>query len=241
MEIRDENIYEKLQELFENSRTNVNILQDQISIELQTEYFECARDHVKFSKGEVLKKKNDIFKKDIDTETKKRLFVQLASINHVDAYRTIEKYVESQEKELSDWAKLALQESRLLIESKLLDQNQILITTGLGGKDFKLRYFIVLIAKSGCKYEEYQKNVIEKETSYIFTKNNAEIESIEFDENLAAILALIPLEIPIQKTIEKIIQESNFYGDFIGNDFIVTNVKKMSFDEIRSTLSQKKE
>ncbi len=39
---------------------------------------------------------------------------------------------------------LAFQENKMLLESSLLDENQILISTGLGGKGMKLRYFTVM-------------------------------------------------------------------------------------------------
>jgi hypothetical protein len=46
--------------------------------------------------------------------------VQLANIDRIEAYRTLEKYVQVSTDQLRDWATLAWQECRLLLESKLL-------------------------------------------------------------------------------------------------------------------------
>ena len=58
----------------------------------------------------------------------------MAAIDDVGAYRSIEKYSKNADDELKHWSLLALQESRMLLQSKLLDQSQIFISTGLGGE-----------------------------------------------------------------------------------------------------------
>jgi hypothetical protein len=56
---------------------------------------------------------------------------------------------------LKDWAALSLQESRMTLESSLLDENQVIISTGLGGKAKKLRYFAVIAAKRRENFSEF--------------------------------------------------------------------------------------
>jgi len=91
------------------------------------------------------------------------MLVKLASINSVEAFRTIERYLKEPNHSLRDWAKLAFQESKLLLESKLLDENQVLISTGLGGKGMKLRYFTVILSDTGENLTKIQKKIINSE------------------------------------------------------------------------------
>ena len=65
----------------------------------------------------------------------------------MECYRAIESFLEIAEEILHDWAVLALNESRMLLESKFLDESQVFISTGLGGKEEKFRYFVVLMTR----------------------------------------------------------------------------------------------
>ncbi len=73
--------------------------------------------------------------------------VQLAAHDDVEAFRIIERFHKSSEGVLHDWAVLSLQESRMILQSSLLGEQQVFISTGLGGKGQKIRYFIVLMKK----------------------------------------------------------------------------------------------
>ena len=42
-------------------------------------------------------------------------------------------------------------------------------------------------------------------------------------------------------TLDEAINECNLYGDFLNDDFVVTNVKKLSFQEIKEFLEHKSE
>ena len=76
----------------------------------------------------------------------KKILCDLAFIDDVKAYRRIEKFIESASGTLKQWATLSLQESRMLLQSSLLDEQQVFISTGLGGKGKKLRYFVVFLS-----------------------------------------------------------------------------------------------
>jgi hypothetical protein len=174
-----------------------------------------------------------LFEETIDLNTKKKLLSQIAAINDVKAYRTIESFVKIANPDLRHWSLLALQESRMLLQSKLLEQSQVLVSTGLGGKDGKLRYFFVLFNRNNEPYSETQQKVIRNEFDYVFKKNAADIEETNFYENIATILGLVPLTIPIQDIFIKAITEINQFGNFVRENCIITNVRIMSVDEIR--------
>ena len=128
-----DNLYDKIQDILGNLHGNFNILEEQIDIEIQLEYFETSKNIKKlFDKKEALNNMESLFADTLSIEEKKSLLIKLASIDKVEAFRIIERYILSPDPLLKDWATLALQESRMLLESIFLDQNQIFISTGLG-------------------------------------------------------------------------------------------------------------
>ncbi len=172
-------------------------------------------------------------------EEKKSLIVRLASIDKVEAYRVLERYKQNPDPELKDWASLAVHESRMLLESSLLDENQVFISTGLGGKGQKLRYFIVFLAVGDAVLTTLEKKVITNEMNFIFGKYNAEIEEIKFSDTLSTVKAIIPIQVELQDMFVQAIENCNLFGNFLQENFIVTNVKELSFEEINDVLRNK--
>ncbi len=236
--MEQENIFDKIKETFGNLAENVNILQEEIDIELQMEYFESSQ---KYKNNEDINIEENIFiinKIDSPHEDKKNALTKLASLENVEAYRAIESYNKKPDKELRQWAVLSLQQSRMIIESELLGENQVFISTGLGGKGNKLRYFAVLIHKNKVSYSDIQNKIIKSEFEFTLEKYEAEIENIEIDNFYAKLLVVLPLNAQIKEIFQQAIKECNQFGDFISESFIITNVKKLSSKEISEFIEE---
>ncbi len=235
--MQGENIYNKIQEIFGKSPGTLSILEEKVDIDLQMEYFEYSKTVKKnLSEEMVLKEMPDLFKPDYTLEQKKDLFARLASIENVKAYRFIERYLNEGHEENRNWAILALQESRMLLESKLLDENQVFISTGLGGKGTKLRYFVVLIHKQQEEYSDLQQKIVRNEFEISLKNCNAEIEKIDYQGTFATLLVIIPLKVSLKEIFRDAIRECNQYGDFLKSNFIVTNVRELVLKEIEDFL-----
>jgi uncharacterized protein YbgA (DUF1722 family) len=236
-----DNIYNTIQKLLGNIQGNIAIMEQQIDADVQIEYFDYMNKlNADFNHDEVLKHKDHLFRHDLAIEDKKYLMVQLANIDNVDAYRTLEKYLLGPDTDLKDWAILALQENKLLLESRLLGENHVMILTGLGGKGLKLRYFTVLITSNGKAYSAFEKEILTKEVKFLIKKSNGDLEHIHFDEELCTLLSVIPLQVPVQKLFSELIHECNQYGNFLNSDFMITNVRIISNDQIRRLVKQTK-
>ena len=234
-----DNIFDKIQELLGYESNNLNILEEQIDTELQTEYFDFAKEcRTKDTPDDVLKNRHLLFDDTVSIENKKTILVQLASINKIEAYRTIEKFFKSHNNVLHKWAILAFNESKLLLESKLLDVNQVLISTGLGGKGLKLRYFVVFYTKDFKDINELQEKIIRNEVEHILNRNNAELEEIRFNEFFTYFITIIPLRVNIQNVFENIIDTINQYGNFLDRNFIITNMKKLTKEEVKVFITE---
>jgi hypothetical protein len=234
---QNRNIFDLLTEYLDIGENGINILEEQIDSGTQLEYFEYSRNcENKSTDEDVFLNKDLIFSNDISIDHKKSILVQLASINNVEAYRTIEKYLHEYSNILYEWAYLALQESRLLIESKLLEENKVLITTGLGSKGLKIRYFIVFFTIDGSSINSLQEKIIRSELEHTLKRKGAEIEDIIFEDCFAFVLAIIPIQESVQSLFNNIIWECNQFGGFLFNEYIITNLKILSLEEIKELL-----
>jgi len=235
--MEEDNIYKRIQEAISSLPKNFSILEEQVDVELQLEYFNYGRDLKSgFDEELILKHQTDLFNKDIPIEEKKNLLVLLASQEKVDVFRTIERYAKDPDPELREWSILALQESRMVIQSSLMDEQQVYISTGLGGKGQMLRYFVVFIGNAE-EYSSVQQKLIRTELDFAIKNNNGFLEEISFKENLAISVLLLPVKSDIQGVFSSIIYECNQYGDFVRQDIIITNVKRMSVEEIKDFMN----
>jgi hypothetical protein len=236
-----DNIFSTIQKLLGNIQGNIAIMEQQIDADTQIEFFDYVNKlSTDFNPDEVLKHRDHLFRHDLTVEDKKSLMVQLANIDNVNAYRTLEKYLLVPNNDLRDWAILALQENKLLLESKLLGENHVMILTGLGGKGLKLRYFTVLITANGKAYSEFEKEILTKEVKFSIKKSKGDLENILFDEELCTILSVIPLYVPVHNLFNELIHECNHYGNFLNTDFMITNVRILANDQIRKLVKQTK-
>ncbi|MFC2116001.1 hypothetical protein ACFLTU_05970 [Bacteroidota bacterium] len=237
-----ENIYDKIQEIFGESPGSYSILEEKIDIDLQMEYFEFSRS-VKEELDEevVLREMKELYNPEWSAEQKKKLLACLASIEKVETYRFIENYLNQGHEEVRNWAILALQESRMLLESKLLEENQVFISTGLGGKGSKLRYFVVLIRKDKAEFTDLQKKIIRNEFEIILNEHDSEIEKIDYLKHFATLVVIVPLKVSLKDTFRDVIRECNLYGNFLRTNFIVTNVRELNLDEIEDFLAKQEQ
>ncbi len=233
----DENIFNQIKSIIGNNSPTFNILEEQIDIDLQLEYFEYSKNYIDSDENYSIDElKQILFEETAFEEEKKTALVKLAIINDVAAYRTIERFVQTQTDNLKNWALLAFQESRMLIESTLLDEKQVFISTGLGGKGSKLRYFVVLTAVNNTPLNDIQKKIIKSEFDFALKKNDSELEEIVFDDYLATLMVIVPLNKSIRDIFKEAAKECNLFGNFLNNNFIVTNVKALSTQEIKDFL-----
>ncbi len=237
-----ENLYEKIRELLGETPGKLQVLEQQIDMDLQMEYYDCSK-MIREEKDEAwaLEHVQYLEEPGYSLDVKKEILSRLASIPRVECYRAIESFLGSASEPLRTWAILSLNESRMILESMILDENQVFISTGLGGKDEKLRYFVVLMTRSRVDFSETQQMVIRNEFEDVLQRSDAEIEDLKFSGSLATLLMLLPMKRSLKSVFSEAIDECNRYGDFLNDDFIVTNVRELSFAEIEAFLEQRNE
>lgn len=240
--MKSDETYKKLSQLVGKSGGKFSILEEQVDVNLQMIFFEFVNDLQKTKRDDevILSESGKLMNTEMPDDEKKVLLAELSICESVQAYRVLENYLKNASQELKSWALLSFQYCRIGLESKLMDEHQVFISTGLGGKDSKLRYFIAGKHNAGLFFTDSQRKIIQTESECGFKKNNSVIEKIEFFNQYYILISLIPIEVDINKLIDDIIAESNQFGNFLSTRFLITNVKLLSIEEVEKYFSEKK-
>jgi hypothetical protein len=216
------------------------LMDEAIDLSIQEEYFSFSEtiDFNNVNYEEVLTESNRLFYQHTPIESKKRVLILLAHLGTPESCRILEKYLKISEGNLRDWALLSLRECRTFLESVLLQEETGVISTGLGGKDNKLRYYFIVSSKDGLPFSESQRNTLKRGFETISHKYKSEIEEINFEATYAMIGILIPMDVAVGEVIEEGISECNKMSEFLFPDYYVTNVKKPTPEEISKYLKE---
>lgn len=238
--MKERDLKKLLQNKLKKSFSNVKIFEEGIDIETQLEFEKLTKIFIENNKEktEVHISENDLFNEGTSEEKKKDLLIELSFSDDVKAYRLIEKFSNECEADLKKWSALALQKSRAHIEHSLSNEDKVYISSGLGGRGDKLRYFFVLSANDDLNFNELHKNIIKKEIEFAISKHQGIIEDILFYDYYVTIVCLIPLHHSLDKIFKNILDECNELGDFLSDRVIATNTEKFNEDTIVKILNE---
>ena len=228
-------LFDKIQKIYQKNPNRLNIIEEQIDLDIQMNYFKRSGMLKKqvVTLDEVLAKVPVLYDPDARLEEKRDILILLASFEDIETFRFLEKYKNEAVGEIKLWASMAYRESKLLLESSLLeDDERILISTGLGGKGTKLRYFICLVHKNEEFFTETQERIIRNELASSMERHDAELESFTVENHLLKMFLLVPINEQVKDIVNDIIDACEELGDFLDNHIIITNVRAFSNDEI---------
>lgn len=236
-------ILNQLKGLSGEMKSNMHMLDEIVPVEEQMKYFQYSK-YVNSQEKDKQPDRNfmiaKLFTPDISIEDKRYYLSVLAGMTDVASYRAIEAYHNSPlEKELTSWSALALTESRISLDGELSGEKQFFVSTGLGGRGGKLRYFSVIASKDRSDFTDFQKEVIKKELNFAYEAHDIDIENIDFKSNYVKIFLLCGLKFDPRACTENAIKECNEIGNFIDNRFLLTNVKLINDNEIQELLNTK--
>lgn len=243
IEKQDGQKWQNVNQLLSQAGSHLNILEEEIDIDVQHQYMDLLEHLIHGGNFKVLREDaivhaQDLFDEAVDDEKKKTLLVLLSMVDDISIYRSIESF-QKQDTPVKPWATIALQQSRMLIQSNLLDEATVFVSTGLGGHGSLLRYFCVYVANEGVTLQPFQWDIVKKEMELVVTQNQGEIEQFEHFEKYITFIFLLPIEADLKEIFNSIIDECNTYGNFLSENVIITNVKKLSLEEIDDFLASK--
>ncbi len=239
---KEGDIFRRFHETFSKMDGHFHILEQRVPVELQMEYFKYSedlrKDKVDLDEDDYMIFEESLFDPEITTDYKKYILSSLATSPQVRAYRMLEEYVKHPAEDVENWAYLALMESRISLESELSDEKQIYISTGLGGKGQKLRFYTLILSKDNDFFEEYQRQIIEREFHYYLEHADCEVERLTIGEQYIELVFLIPVKTDIKLLLDTVIEECNQYGDFLAGTFTITNVKELTGEEVMEIIDE---
>ncbi len=237
-------VLDKFRNSLSQMEGHFHILEERVPIDIQMKYFkysEALRFRIDkpnvevMSREEILDSLNDELLSESD---KRQLLSSLAISNDIRHLRILEEYAKDPMPALRNWTLLACMESKIAIESVLSEVKQIYISTGLGGRGEKIRYFVLILSRHKLPFEAYQRDVILKEFPYLLEHSECEIERLNIGDCHLELVLLMPLRIDVKKVIDMIVDECNDYGNFLSAGYTITNMKEFSEEEIDAIINK---
>jgi len=202
----------EIKKILDSIPDEFRVIENQINQKTIEEFYELSDQIIE----DTLNNKVDFTKK-----TDKEKLVVLAEIGDIKSYRKIEEIIkENRNIDLVEFAHVALKFARLNLENQLSDEPIGFISSGLGGKGNKLRYYFVI--KSSNRVNKSREQKIREELNLICTNSDSELESIENFGNYVLIKILVSIEYAIGNIIEQLIQKCQFAD----KEYFCTNVER---------------
>lgn len=235
---RFDEILDRLKDSSGGLKHNLHLLEEIVPIEEQMKYFEYSqriREEKDYVNRDLLVA--HLFSPDMHIEEKRYSLSMLAGLIDIGAYRAIETYHSSPlEPELANWSALALLESRILIDTDLSGEKQLLVSTGLGGVNGMLRFFAIVASKDRSDFSDFQQSVIDREFKFTFEQNEIIVEKFDIKHNYLKILLLSKLNNDLKQVFSNAVSECNQFGDFLDEKFMLTNVRQFDDHQIDGLL-----
>lgn len=234
-----EETYYNLNDVINNIPDNYKILEEIIDVDVQKEFFDSSQRLIFDKDSDRIEHLVDIVNNNNNDISAQKIALQkLAMIDNVEAFRAIEAYNQNPRPELKSWSVLSLQQSRMVIQSSLLDEQQVFISTGLGGKDNKLRYFVIFPYKTVDFITPIQQRTLKSELDFFVAQYEGTVEEFSVFDRYATTTILLPLRSSIPEMVSEILNECNHIGDFLADNVMITNMKKFDHEEIVTILKE---
>lgn len=234
--------FEELKRLIRENPDQITILEEEIDVKLQMEYYRAAHRAKSQAEQHTTEALSDeLFDEEVTLKRKKKVLTLLASINEVPALRAIERFKDKPDSGLEHWSVMAFQESKMLISSQLIGGVPVFISTGLGGKDRSLRYSVALGGITDEYFTDFQIKIIRSEVEYVLKKSNSVLEEFGVLNNMAVLTVLIPIELDVRAILRECIGSANQFGSFLNETFVITNMRKINFDTVEADFKKSDE
>lgn len=235
--------HEDIREFLNALPDTFDIMEEGIDVQTQKNYIDHSHsfDRGELTETETVNLGNILFDIKTEIEAKKKALALLAHLGTITAFRQIEKYSKHPDKELKQWAALALQECKMFLENTLTNQSAGFISSGLGGLNDKLRYFFLVLSSSDRPFTTIQKKIIKEELILVAKDLNCVVEAVDQADTFVGLTVLVPMDVAVGTLIETGIKKCNELGDFVFEHYYVTNQEIPDKSEIKDIIKKVKE
>lgn len=238
---------DELKSILSDPNYSVHILEQEIPLEVQKEYFVFSEKMKKDRSFEDVEEEDFDFMKKLvaDPEEdlyKRKFYLCVLSMQHkVPLFRFLQSLVGDERMEaVKDWLSMVVLDCQMAIEKELSGKQQVLVSCAMGGKDKKIRFYALMMAREDKPFEEYQKKVIENEVLDGLKAMNVDVEMFRIREQVVEIQMLVPFDMIDVGRFERLVEECNVYGNFLDKNVIITNMGVFTEEMIQNKLSKRK-
>ncbi len=218
--------------------SNFSVWEQGTDVNLQLEYVDYIIKNEKKLKIDNIELAIDKLEDELtDTAAQKEIITGLSLKTDISAYRALEKFIEDKNHKLHEWAKIAYQYSRVMIEADLSDEPRIMIASGMGGRGNMLRYQAILSLKDDLKFTAFKQDVVRKELDFAAINTDAKIESCDFYDNFADIRFLLSFKKDVRDFMASVADNSNELGVGIASRIIISNTRAYDESDIRRLIN----
>ncbi len=216
---------EQIQDFLESIPNDFDVLEKAVPRSVQKEYIDLSKKFIRWDKPKtILGRSQNLFDQQTDIQVKKKILIELAHLGTVESYMAIERFLRQAEKKLEAWAVLALRECRMLLESDLLEEKKGFISTGLGGKDNRIRYCFVIGSNDGMSFRKRHRDIIHDQFKRACAGLDSVLEKIFFQKNYFNATILVSMSVAVGNLIERGIENCNKEEPCLEFHYYVTNV-----------------
>ena len=221
-------------DILRNLPERLNVVKRGINPDVQQAYLEYADciDSDEYADQNAIVKGQKLLSAETSLQEKKKYLVLLAREGTAEACLMIDKFVETADQALADWAILALETCWLLTESRLFDKEMGMLVSGLGGEDDRLRYFFAVPSKDGLVLTDAHQKELEQAFVRACNRFDSIMEEFQVHREYITLRLLIPQDVAVATVIEGGIAESNQNSQLLHPDYFVTNTNIPTDEEI---------
>jgi len=229
-----------LQKIFDSIPDKFKIVEKEIKFEIQQEYIELSkRNNIdNLQEINISGLKTELFDSKTEPNKIKETIVMLGNIGSIESLKILQEYYEKSIDGLKPLIRLSIQENIMFLENEFDDEPIGMILSGLGGKNNKLRYYFVIISQTEESFTKHQKRLIEIEYDLICKQYNTEIEKIDFKNDYAEIIILMPLNVALDTVVMEGMKKCNEFGNFIVEFYYTTNVEIPNIEELQKIIKE---
>ncbi|MDR0414825.1 MAG: hypothetical protein LBH84_05350 [Prevotellaceae bacterium] len=216
----------------------VKVINLQLDMQTQIEYFNLLSEIFQGHNSEALASvsREKAFDPSVPLDYRKRMLAWLSSSEEVDVLRELERYEKDCPEDVKGFVSMCVYQCRTNIESSLLGEHHAVVASGMGGEDDKIRYFAALATLSGKAWSNTEQHLLREELMLASKAQNAVVELLEFSGKYAKILLLAPITLSPVVVIRSAKDASNELGVFISPQEVVTNIARLSDEELDKIL-----
>lgn len=124
-------------------------------------------------------------------------------------------------------------------EENVAFERGVKISTGLGWKNGRIRFFFVIHKSDKKPFVSKEKVLIKKVVNEVASQYEGLVESVEYEKNSVLVGAAMPMTVAVAEYIDGCLGECKLKGITLDEEYLVTNVSKPTTGIIQSYLQGK--